>query len=153
MFLNKSYVLSAELAQKMNITINNFSKWYNSNPDLIGTDLIKMGECLFFKKNTKLLWESHAKALETLRLTDFSNKLPITWLKSEFKFNPQYAEKQGLGKVVDVAKKKFFEFDCDFAYKNRYKTWYPMTKEEFNCGEYDDLISMDVSKNNVIVLY
>lgn len=153
MFLNKSYVLSAEFAQKLNITINNFSKWYNANSDLIGTDLIKMGECLFFKRNTRLLWKAHAKALETLELTDFTNKLPITWLKREFKFDPGWASGNGLGNVINVAGKKFFEFDYDFAYKNRYKTWYPMPKEEFTLQMYSDCLALDVARNHLIVMY
>lgn len=152
MFLTKDYALSAEFAQKMGITINNFSKWYNSNPDLEGTDLIKMGECLFFKKNTKLLWKSHANALKTLELTDFTNKVPVTYLRSEYKFDPKYAESRGLGKVIDVANKKFFEFNYDFAYKNRRKTWYPMPKEEYT-DEYADCLALDVAKKHLIILY
>ena len=155
MFLTKDYILTYEFAKKLNITINNFSPWLKWRPDLVGTDLIKLGECVFFKKSIPLLGRSFRLKLPELELTDFTNKIPITYLKSEYKFNPKFCESHGLGKVIDVCGKKFFEFDWDFAYKNRRKIWYLMSLKEYEDYEKTEgpLQHFQVSRDYLVTLY
>lgn len=155
MFLTKDYILTAEIAKKLNITINNFSPWLKWRPDLIGTDLIKMGDCTFFKSSIPLLYKSHRAILPELNLTDFTNKVPLTYLKYEYKFNPKFCETQGLGQVVKVVNKKFFEFNWDFAYKNRRKTWYLMSLKEYEDFVKTDgeLLNFQVSRDYLVTLY
>lgn len=153
MFLNKNYIFIAELAKKLGITINNFSCWYSRNPELIGTDIIKLGDCSFVRKDSAILGEFYEAKIKELELTDISNKVPLSYLKAEFKFNPKHPPVVTLGEVVDIAGKKFFAFDYDFAYKHRRKTWYPMTKSEFACGKYSDCLTLDVARNHLIVMY
>lgn len=155
MFLTKDYILSAEFAKKLGITINNFSPWVKWRPDLLGTDLLKLGECLFFKKNCPLLGRTYTLAAQELELTDFTNKIPLTYLKAEYKFNPDYCEKSGLGKIIEIAGKKFFEFDYNFAYKNRRKTWYLMELDEYHNYQAREggLLHFQVSPKYLVTLY
>lgn len=153
MFLNKNYIFIGELAKKLGITINNFSCWYSRNPELIGTDIIKLGDCSFVRKDSAILGEFYEAKIKELQLTDISNKVPLSYLKAEYYFNLRHPPVLKLGEIVEIAGKKFFAFDTDFAYKNRRKTWYPMTKVEYANGNYSDCLSLDVARNHLIVLY
>ena len=153
MFLTKNYIFIGELAKKLGITINNFSCWYSRNPELAGTDMFRLGDCLFVRKDSAILGDFYEAKIRELDLTDISNKVPLSYLKAEYHFNPKHPPVVALGEVVEIAGKKFFEFDYDFAFKHRRKTWYPMTKSEYSSGRYSDCLTLDVARNHLIVLY
>lgn len=133
MFLDKNFVLTAEFAKVCDITINNFSKWYNSYPDLVDYGyLYKFGDCTFFRKNIPILltsWKEKLKIHEA-ELTDFSDKLPLNYLKTEFGFDEKFAKKTGLGTRVKIAGKNFIQFNPDFASSQKRKVWVRVTDEE-----------------------
>lgn len=139
MFLTPKYVSLHELAKVSKINIANFGGYYE-NPEyrhLIGSELIKMGDSVFVYKTFPGFMKNHRDKILKYedQLTDYTNKVPLPYLRNEYHFSEKYALAHGLGKVVDIYGKKFFEFDYDFARKHRNSAWHAATKadiEEFN---------------------
>ena len=157
MFLTSKYFATFEYAKKAHINVSNFSNFYEDKKyrHLVGSELIKMGECFFIFKTFPGLTKIHAKRLVELELTDYSNKLPLTFLKSEYRFDPKFCEKAGYGKVIDVCGKKFFEFSPEFVKKYKNSTWYTMSKSELNeyLQEDRDAEYLQVSSKFYIIAY
>lgn len=153
MFLSKDYILTAEFAKKLNISINNFSKWYNTYPDLVDRgELVKLGDCTFFRKTIKLLYPSWKKALNEHTWTDFSNILPLQYLKTNFSLNEDFVT---FGKRVKIAGKTMFKFNEDFVNIHKNKVWYKMSLNELNeaLKETPDLEYFQTRSKTYVVYY
>lgn len=153
MFLTNDYILTAEFSKKLNISINNFSNWYNQYPDLVDTGyLVKLGDCTFFRKSIKLLFPRWKKALKELEFTDFSNILPLQYLKTNYSFDEKFFDK---GERCVIAGKTMFRFDKEFADFHRNKVWYKMTNNELNetLKEVEDLEYFKVRPKIYVVYY
>lgn len=153
--LTKDYILSQELAQMLGVHIATFSNWYNDYPDYVDNGLIiKYGNCTFFNKDLPLFVLSRREWIQNNigKFTDFTNSYPITYLKSEFNFDPYFS--RGYGELFNVCNKNFFKFNEYTAKKIKNKTLYPMNKQELNEYLLDDNVDyLHVSKNNYIVYY
>lgn len=132
MFLSKKYILANELVQEMGIHIANISMF---TKNLAEHDLtaIKMGNCTFLNSNSVTLPKNITTAVLLNSFTDMSDKLPCTWVKSEYELREKELFKSGL--VIDkvtIANKHFYVFAPEYAKKFKYKVPYILTEKEKN---------------------
>ena len=157
MFLNKNYISSNELVEKMGIHIANISMLRNSleyDDDI--TTIVKKGGASFIKKNSYKLPSNIKEGIVNNEFTDISNKLPCPFVKSEYQVSEKELMKSGL--VISkekIAGKDFYVFSDDFVKKVRNKIVYTLNKEEtmecFAKKQIDGYIQ--VSKNKFLTWY
>lgn len=157
MFLTSDFVLTKEYAEHNGITINNFSHWATKYPDLVDRgQIVIYGKCTFFKKDIPILLPVDKQRVHTTILTDFSDKLPLGWLRAEFKVDSKFMEKAGYGKEIKVGTKNFFQFNKKFVKKYKDLTWSAVPKEEYESlkeSDYSDCEAFQCGKNMYVVCY
>jgi hypothetical protein len=140
MFLSNDYVLSNEIVEKSGIHIANISmgiKLLEDSNAKAGA-VVKYGNCTFLNKNAKTLPLYLKNYIHNPQwtFTDFSNKLPVTFLQAElgvpFKDIQEGFKKEGTDiSVQEIAGKQFAVFPKEFAEKMKKTTWYMLNEEEF----------------------
>lgn len=119
-FATKDYMLTAEIADKLNISMTNISKWYAEFPEFVANKhLVRIGNCVFVHKDFPNLTKNMKIIFNEPRI-DWSNKLPLNYMIRNFKINVVYCEKYNIGHKISyifkthrnrVIQKDFFEFD------------------------------------------
>ena len=97
MFLNKNYISSNELVEKMGIHIANISMLRNQleyDDDIV--TIVKKGGASFIKKNSMKLPSNIKEGIAKNTFTDISNKLPCPFVKSEYQVSEKELMKSGL---------------------------------------------------------
>lgn len=157
MFLNKKYILANELVQKMGIHIANISMLRNQFEDEDDyATIVKMNNCNFVKSGSPKLPRNISSGISNHTFTDMSNKLPCTFIRTEYEVTERELSKSGLIKgKVKVAGKEFYEFTEEFVQKVKNKIVYTLDKNEtmecFSKGQIDGYVQ--VSNNKFLTWY
>lgn len=132
MFLSENYILANELVSKMNVNIANVSmirQKFEDENDL--TTIIKMNSCNFIKSNSSKLPQTFQRSINSNTFTDFTNKLPCTWLKEEFNVTErEWFNSKIVTDKVKLYGKEFYVFSEDFIKKVKNRILYVLDKEE-----------------------
>lgn len=132
MFLDKKYVLANELVQKMGINIANISvlrKQYEYEDDL--TTIVKMNNCNFLNSKSQKLPNNIRCGLSEHEFTDMSNKLPLTYVRSEYGMTEKELLKSGLVlEKIKVGGKDFFVFNDEIVATMKNKIGYVLDKND-----------------------
>jgi hypothetical protein len=132
-FLNKNYILANELVEKMGIHIANISM-LRSHLEEVDDDIStirKMGNCNFIKKNSLKLPKNIREGIYSNTFADVSNKLPCSWVKTEYEISDSELKKSGVVEnVVTISGKKFYVFKDDFVKTTRNKIVYVLNEQE-----------------------
>jgi hypothetical protein len=152
MFLNKNYVLSNELVQKMDINIANISmlaKKYREYSNYGA--IIKMNNTSFINSRDQTLPKNIKDGLNMHKCTDMSDKLLCGWLKSEYELTGDDLVNTNI--IIDkitVSKKDFYVFSPEFVGKMRNKMGYVLGKGEaiycYNTNKIDGYTKIDDSR-------
>lgn len=157
MFLKKNYILANELVQKMDIHIANISmmrKQFEDADDM--TTILKMNNCNFIKTNSHKLPNNIRQGIACNEFTDMSNKLPCTFVRSEYPLTEKdwYASGVVIDKV-NIAGKQFYVFSDEFVKTTHNKIVYILDKKEtdecYRKGQIDGFIQ--AAKNKFITWY
>jgi hypothetical protein len=156
MFLNKKYILANELVEKMGIHIANISMLAKQFEDNDYGHVIKMNNCTFINSESRQLPHNIEVGLFAHKYTDISNKLPCTFVKSEFEVTEREWFKSGIvTDKVTIAGKKFYVFNDNFVKTMKRKVPYVLDSKETNeCmakGQIEG--SIKLSKNKFFVWY
>jgi len=147
MFLTKDFILANEIVQKANIHIANISNFLNHLEETNNKAGIskKMGNCSFINNTSPFLPHNIKEYIDGFEYTDMSDKLPSTFLASEFELSSDKIL-QGFNKVgYDVheeviAGKRFLVFPLNFIEAFEGKTWYILDYEEaVDCFDNEDI--------------
>lgn len=132
MFLEKTYVLGNEIAEKMGINIANISmlsKELENKGNL--DDTIKLGNCTFINKESNYLPNNIKKALNNFEFECMSDKLPCRFVHQEFGISKAKLIASGIvEKTIQISGKKFYVFDKEFILKTKGKVFYVLNEEE-----------------------
>jgi hypothetical protein len=140
MFLSNDYVLSNEIVQKSGIHIANISMGIKTlqESDSKSGSVVKYGNCTFLNKQAKTLPTYLKNYIHNplWTFTDFSNKLPVTFLQAElgvsFKDIQSAMKKNGIDvKIEEVSGKQFAVFPVEFVEEMRDSTWYILPEDEY----------------------
>ena len=131
MFLNKKYILANELVAKMGIHIANISMLVKEYEDDDSGAFIKMNNCTFINANDVTLPNNIRTAILTNQFTDMTDKLPCTYVHTEYEISEAELFKSGMviEKVI-IAGKKFYKFAPEFVQKMKYKIGYVLDEAE-----------------------
>jgi hypothetical protein len=157
MFLNQNYILANELIQKMDINIANISVLVSHYEDCDDyTTMYKMNNCTMINTASHKLPKNLREAIAANKFTDITNKLPCTFVKSEYEFTEkELTESKIVIDKIEIAGKKFFVFDRDFVEKVKNKIVYALnateTMECFRKKQIEGYIQ--VSKNKYLTWY
>lgn len=157
MFLHKNYILANELVQKMDIHIANISMLHKILEDT-GNDseIIKINNCTFINSDSIYLPQNIKKGILGNKFTNMSNKLPCTFIKTEFNISEKELLKSGIvnGKVT-VAGKQFYEFKDSFIQTIKGKVLYVLDKQDtMDCLKNDEIDGyIEMSKNKFLTWY
>lgn len=157
MFLNKNYVLANELVQKMGIHIANISmlvKYYEDRENF--STMLKMNNCTFINSKDSSLPNNIRIGLANNNFTDMSNKLPCTWVKTEYEMSDKdLINSDMIIEKVKIAGKDFYVFAPEFVQKMQGKIGYTLDKAEtMDCmakGQIDGYTQL--SKNKFFTWY
>lgn len=157
MFLSDNYILANELVQKMDIHIANISILKNNLERLNNTkDIISLKKCSFINKDSLMLPNNILVGIFSNEFTDISDKLPVTYVRSEFGITYKELQKSGilLGKVK-IAGKQFYHFTPEFVEKMKNKTVYILNKKEtLECERNKDIDGyIQLGKNKFLTWY
>ncbi|HEG0266695.1 TPA: hypothetical protein SB288_001652 [Campylobacter coli] len=113
-------MLTAEIADKLNISMTNISKWCAEFPESVtNKHLVRISNCIFVHRDFPNLTKNMKIIFNEPRI-DWSNKLPLNYMIRNFKINVTYCEKYNIGHKMSyifkthrnrVIQKDFFEFD------------------------------------------
>ena len=157
MFLNKKYILSNELVDKMGIHIANISmirQQFEDNNDF--GSIVKMNNCSFINITCNHLPNNIKNGILNNTFTDMSDKLPCTFVKSEYNVTENELFRSGI--VIDkvtIASKDFYVFNQEFIKKMRNKLGYVLNKKELDeCIKNNEIDGFEqISKNKFFVWY
>jgi len=157
MFLSKKYILANELVQKMNIHIANISMLRNQfTDDEDYTTIMKMNNCNMINTNSKKLPHNIMEGIQKNTFTDMSDKLPCTWVKSEYEMTELELFKSGIaiGKEK-IATKDFYIFNQDFVKMMYNKVPYILDeKEMLECTSKKQILgNIQLGSNKFFVWY
>jgi len=157
MFLSKDYILSNELVKKMNIHIANISmlKQRIENSDNYN-DILKMNNCTFINTKSLYLPKNIREGISANKFTDMSNKLPCTFVRTEYGITEKELMASGIIKEkVEVCDKDFYVFTDEFIEKTKGTVINILEEEDaldsYNDGSIDGYIKL--SKNKYITWY
>lgn len=152
MFLKKEYILANELVEKMDMHIANISMLRNEleakdNYD----DLKKVNNCTFINTKSPFLPNNINVALSENTFTDMTDKLPATFLRTEFNLSPEDLEKAGVIEgEVEIAGKKLIQFKPDFVKNVEGSVMYMLSEDEakecLEDGSIDGMIKITKAK-------
>lgn len=156
MFLENNYILGNELAQKMNMHIANISMLAQSLENTNADDTIKMNNCTFINAESINLPKNIKHGIWTNKFADMSNKLPCTYVRSEYNVTEKELFKSGIveGKT-EIAGKKFYVFKADFVEKVKGRVIYMLDKDDCeSCVESNSIDGfIELSKNKFLSWY
>jgi len=157
MFLSKNYILANELIQKMQINIANISvlKQRYENADDYST-FLKMNNCTFINTKSASLPKNIKMGIATNDFTDFTDKLPCTYVRTEFGVKEDNWIKSGIvTEKIKIADKQFYQFCPDFVKTMKNKIAYILDEKEARCckreGDIDGYIQL--SKDQYFTWY
>lgn len=157
MFLSKNYVLGNELVQKLGIHIANISMLANKLEEKNDySTIIKLNNCNFINKNSHNLPNNISKGIRQYEFTDFSNKLPVTWLRSEYELTKVELENANLiQSEIKISTKRFFVFKDWFVELMHNKIAYTLNREEMEeCLKNGDILgSIEINSNKFLTYY
>lgn len=152
MFLEKKFILANELVEKMDIHIANISmlrQQFEDNDDFYS--IVKMNNCSFINTRARNLPNNIRVGIYSNTFTDMSDKLPCTWVKSEYDVTERELFKSGI--VVDKIKisgKQLYVFNKEFVNTMKHKIGYVLdAKECQEChrnGQIDGFIELGKNK-------
>jgi|FLOH01.1.fsa_nt_gi hypothetical protein len=157
MFLSKDYILANELVEKMGIHIANISMLRNEFENVGNmTDIVKLNNCSFINTKSINLPNNIKNGIAKHTFTDVSDKLPMTFLRSEYDLSAADLRKAGIiTGDIKITDKKFFIFKQDFIEKVKGSIVYLLddaeTKECLEDGSIDGAIK--ITKNKYITWY
>lgn len=144
MFLHKKYILANELVQKMGIHIANISMLVNDYEDSDNGTFVKMNNCTFINTKDTTLPNNILAGIYANDFTDMTDKLPCTFIRSEYGITEKELLKSGMAtEVVTIAGKDFYKFSPEFVNKMKYKIGYVLDEAE----------TMDCYRKNQILGY
>jgi hypothetical protein len=116
MFLGKKFILGSELTHKMGIHFANVSILRKELEDRDNTqDIKRLNNCTFISRNGFDYPRNIREGLDKFDLVDCSDKLPKTYIKSEFNLNVQDLKIAGIYKdEIDIYGKKLVQFTPEF---------------------------------------
>lgn len=157
MFLSNDYILANELTKKMNIHIANISMLKQRLEDQNNeTDMVKLNNCTFINKKSIFLPKNIREGIKKNIFTDISNKLPVTFVKSEYEITEREMNNSGIiqGKKK-IAGKDFYVFNNDFVEKVKNSIVYVLDKKETEeCSKNGDINGfVKLSKNKFLTWY
>jgi putative SOS response-associated peptidase YedK len=156
MFLNKKYILANELVEKMGIHIANISMLMKEYEDTDNGTFVKMNNCTFINSNDATLPNNIKIGMQNNQFTDMTNKLPCTFVRSEYEITEKELFKSGMvTKKVEVAGKDFYEFAPEFVEKMKYKIGYVLDEAEtMDCYRKKQILGYtQLSKNKYFTWY
>lgn len=156
MFLNKKYILANELVEKMGIHIANISMLMKEYEDTDNGTFVKMNNCTFINSNDATLPNNIKIGMQNNQFTDMTNKLPCTFVRSEYEITEKELFKSGMvTKKVEVAGKDFYEFAPEFVEKMKYKIGYVLDEvETMECYRKNQILGYtQLSKNKYFTWY
>lgn len=113
-------MLTAEIADKLNISMTNISKWYAEFPKSVADKhLVRICNCIFVHRDFPNLTKNMKIIFNEPRI-DWSTKLPLNYMIRNFKINVAYCEKYNIGHKISYIfkthrnrriQKDFFEFN------------------------------------------
>jgi len=140
MFLSKNYVLANEVVQHAGIHIANVSNMIKLLEDANESEgvVVKYGNCTFINRDAKNITNSFKEYIKTpgLKLTDFSDKLPITYVQTVLGVSFEILQESfgvngfDLGEIV-IAGKRFAIFPKSFVTLTKGKILYVLSKEDY----------------------
>jgi hypothetical protein len=134
MFLHEKYILGNELVQKMGIAIANISmmrKKFEHDDDLYSVQ--KMNNCTFINKRARNLPNYIKEGIRNNTFTDMSDKLPVTYVKSEFQATEIQFKNAGIiTGTVTISGKHFYVFSPDFVARVKNCVPYILNEAETN---------------------
>lgn len=158
MFLKADFVFGNELCEKMGIHLSNLinlRKEFEKSDD--NFTIYKLKSCSFLNTKSHKIPKNFRTGLETHKLTDITDKLPLSWVQSEFGLTiPKELQDIGIvTKRIDLAKKIFLVFDREFADKLQGKIGYILKeKETFECYENGDIEGyLKIKRNKYFTWY
>lgn len=157
MFLDKKYILANELVEKMGIHIANISmlrKLFEHNGNTY--DMVKRNNCTFINTKSRHLPNNIMKGINSNILTDMSDKLPRTYVVSEFGITEHELQKSGILKEkIKISSKDFYVFQPDFVKEIKGKIPYILDREEtLQCFKNKDILGyIELSKNKFLTWY
>jgi len=157
MFLERKYILSNELVEKMGIHIANISMLRNSfeqNDDYYS--IVKMNNCSFINTKAKNLPRNIRDGISSNTFTDMSDKLPCTYTRTEYEVTEKELFRAGI--VIDkvrVCGKDLYVFDHEFIKKMKGCIGYVLDEEEtLQCFRNKEIIGyIKLAKNKYWVWY
>jgi hypothetical protein len=162
MFLDKSYILSLELAEHMGIRPGNFSQMHKNFAHRgLTPDSKKVGNCIFINKNSVMLPNNVYNGIiaHNDKLTDFSKMLPLDYFVKEFGVTKsQVLNLIGNEYFVDthvICNKTFIEFSDCFIDTLKDTVVYTLSeKEKDECLENGDIDgSIELAKDKHLTWY
>ena len=157
MFLSSNYILANELVEKMGIHIANISMLRQKFED--GDDfstIKKLNNCSFINTKSHKLPNNITVGILTNTFTDISDKLPCTFVKSEYLVSERELFNSGVAvEKIKIAGKDFYTFDSNFVSKVNRKIVYTLNKAEtMECFERNQIDGfIQVSKNKFLTWY
>ena len=159
MFLEKKFILANELVKKMKIHIANISmlrNTYSSSEDIY--TIKKLNNCTFINTASEKLPNNILQGIKKHgdELTDMSDKLPCTYIRSEYGMTEKELMKSGIViKKVKVASKDFYVFNPEFVKTMKNKIGYVLNAGETKyCSEHGEIEgSIKLSKNKFFTWY
>lgn len=132
MFLHKKYILANELVQKMNIHIANISMLRNKfTDDEDHITIRKMNNCTMINSSSKKLPNNIIEGIRNNIFTDMSDKLPCTWVRSEYDITEKELLISGIAdKKIKIASKDFYVFNEKFVNTMRNRIPYILDEKE-----------------------
>lgn len=162
MFIPKDYLLTAELAEKGDIHIANFSNYYNLLQDQdtfqSSQEMIKYGACTFINSKSSNIPQNFKDIINSHEFTRMDNKI----LNSEFISETGTSLKVLVNSLkeynptqVEVSGKKFTQFDDSFIELLKNKCINVLSKEETEECTKDKSIdgSIKLSTNKYLTWY
>lgn len=157
MFLHKKYILANELVQKMNIHIANISMLRNQfTDDDDFTTIMKMNNCAMINTSSKKLPHNIMEGIRKNTFTDMSDKLPCTWVRSEYEMTERELLSSGIViKKTKIAGKDFYIFNQEFVKTMYNKVPYILDeKEMIECTNKKQILGhIPLGKNKFFVWY
>ena len=152
MFLDSKYILANELTNKMDIHVANISMMrsvFEDNNDFYS--MPKKNNCTFINTKANNLPNNIKIGILTNSFTDMSDKLPCTYVRTEYGMTQKEMEKADMiiGKVK-ISGKDFYQFKPEFVKKMKRKIGYILEEHEaidcFNKDQIDGYVKLSKNK-------
>jgi len=160
MFLNHNYVLASELVKEMGIQLHSICmlrKEYRESDDTY--TIRTMNNCMFLNSKSHKIPNNFKKGMQEHKheLTTLTNKLPASWMNSEFGISEANLYKANIivDKIVLAGTRRFYVFEENFVQKVTGNIPYILTeKEAHECMAKSEIKGyIKVSRNKYFTWY